>query len=955
MDLLRKVFGLREDQERLIIMPLLFLIFLIILFSLRGCLPSRDAGALTFGSIGNVLPAASAPIINDSLTNNVQFAGSYLPNERVNLIVDGTFVAQVETDRLGRWTYETTLPDGQHNLRVTAERDGGTVESTTYPFIVRAVGSVDSDRSAVNYLPRIGESDTLNGVPIQNPLFGAGLDGGTFPAGRIALAGTSTPNSQVIVTTGDRTLARVRVGEDGRWALNSTFDEPGDYEIQVRSVESPDRPIDTINLTIGRTLQRPTIELNPDRSSDRNIVRLMGTGAPNTDLGILTNGQLSGVVTTDAAGNWTLDVELPADETDFEFVAVAAAEDALEPAISTPTRLRRAVLPPPAAEAVAVAFDPLLIDADSLAFNNGFASGAVDLTGTGEPVGARVLLLLDGVPLGSTTIDANGRWVLGQELNLAPGTYQLSAEIRDENDAVLATSNLTTIDIPEPAAEIGVEPAAVTLADNGFDLGAATIAADGTASGTLPLTGNVEPAGSRILFLLDGEVVGEAIAADDGTYRFDYGYELPPGTYQLVSQIVGADGTTLAESNATTIIIPETTAGENPATITLDDDGFTLDAATIADDGTASGTLELAGNVEPAGSTVLIYLDGEQIGEVDSADDGSYSFSYDYEFAPGSYELTSRVVDANGSTLAESTSRTVIIPEPDSAADSSLRVVFAGLGTDNAGEDAGSDGDSAGTDNLANSTLPAVELIVDASWSMTLDMSGENRLTVDDPDSRIAIAREALNTLVDELPDGLPIAVRGFGNRAAPYECQTELEQPLALLDREALRETLLGIEPQLNANTPIAQALSRVAQDLANFGGLRRVVLLTDGEENCGGNPAGAIQQLRDSGIDVTIDIVGFAIGDPALQAQFEDWAAIGGGVYYNAANAEDLATALQSAVVVPYRVFDADGVEVATGIVGGPAIDLPAGAYTVEVLTSPAQTFEVTVGVEPATLTLE
>lgn len=857
MDLLRKVFGLREDQERLIIMPLLFLIFLIILFSLRGCVPGRDAGELTLSGVGDVLPAASAPVIKDSDTNNVQLAGSYLPNDRVDLYIDGEFVERVETDRLGLWTYETTLPNGSHNLRIVAQRDGGTVESTTYPFVVRAGGSIDSDRSAVNYLPRIGESETLNGVPIEDPRIDSSIDGMAVTSGRVALSGRGTPGSQVIVTANGRTLGRILVGDDGRWALNSNFNEPGDYEIAVRSVESPNRPIGTANITIGKALQTPTIELNRDRSTDRNVVRLIGTGAPNSELGIMINGQLAYFASTDADGNWALDVNVEPDATELEFVAMANDEGALEAVFSTPTRLKRAALSPePTAEAAGVAmitFDPLTTESADFDITDGLASGDLNLSGAGDPVGAQVVVLLNDTQLGDTTIDTSGQWNFGTEVNLSPGTYQLSAELRD------------------------------------------------------------------------------------------------------------TDGTVLAVSDTTTLIIPE---GENePTTVTLSDDGFDLNDATFADDGTATGTIELVGNVEPAGSRIIFYLNDEEIGELVSADGGEYNFSYDYELAPGTYQITTRIVDENGAALAESTSRTIDILEPAmedaEVAPSSLRVVFAGLGGgsgDDSGDADDSDGDETGTgDDLANSTLPAVELIVDASWSMTLDMSGENRLTSDDADSRIAIAREALNTLVDELPDDLPIAVRGFGNRAAEYECQTELEQSLQLLDRDTLRATLLGIEPQLNANTPIAQSLNFVAQDLANFGGQRRVVLLTDGEENCGGSPAGAIQTLRNSGIDVTIDIVGFAIGDPALQAQFESWAELGGGVYYNADNAEALAAALQSAVVVSYRVLDADGEEVATGIVGGAAVELPTGTYTVEVLSAPIEQFEVEVGEEPTVLTLE
>lgn len=941
MDLLRKAFGLREDQERLIIVPLLILLFLITLFALRGCLPNRDAGELTYRPVGTVLPAASAPVIKDVEVDNVQFAGSYLPNDQVSLYVNDSFLATVETDRIGRWEYTTTLPRGRrYNLRVTAQdADGGALESSTYPFIVRSIGSLDSDRSAVNYLPRIGESETLNGVPIEDPLFLAGLNGSAYSVGRVALAGTSTPGSQVIVTTSDRTLGRVRVDQSGSWELDGTFNEPGNYELQVRSVEAPNRPIDTINIQIARVLQAPTIEMLPNRP-DPNVVNLLGTGEPNSDIELYSNGIFIGLVTTDADGNWAFDYTLPTGETNFEFVAISNAADVLEPAISTPTRLQRAVLP------ARVTLDPVSADFDA---GVDLSTGNVLFSGTGRPVGTQVIVLVNDEPVGETTVDADGNWEIAAEISRAPGDYAVAALLGSNEDGLLATSETSVLTVPagEP------EPTTISLIDNGFDLDSATIGDDGAASGSLALTGQALPAGSEVVFFLDGDEVGRTNSADDGSYSFDYNYELAPGTYQLVSRVVDADGETAAQSDAFTIVIPEVEE-EVGTLISLDADGFDIDAATIADDGTATGTLELSGDVQTAGSTVYVYLDDLQIGEFVSADGGAYTFPYDYELAPGSYELTTRIVDANGAAIAESETHTIVIPGV-----SSLRVVFAGIDdaeTSDDGDDADDDDDAdASVDDLAAGNLPAVELIVDASWSMTLDLSGQTRLTSADPNSRIAIAREAMNLLVDELPVGLPIAVRGFGNRAEPLDCQTDLEQPLQRLNREALRATLLGIEPQFDANTPIAESLREVAADLANYEGQKRVVLLTDGEENCNGDPAAEIQLLRDSGIDVTIDIVGFAIGDPALQAQFTEWAALGGGNYYNADNAEDLADALQEAIGVPYRVLDADGEEVATGAVGGAAINLPAGTYTVEVLTSPVQTFEIEIGDELTTLTID
>ncbi|MEO6301125.1 MAG: hypothetical protein ABIO62_15985, partial [Paracoccaceae bacterium] len=90
--------------------------------------------------------------------------------------------------------------------------------------------------------------------------------------------------------------------------------------------------------------------------------------------------------------------------------------------------------------------------------------------------------------------------------------------------------------------------------------------------------------------------------------------------------------------------------------------------------------------------------------------------------------------------------------------------------------------------------------------------------------------------------------------------------------------------------------------------------------------------------GFDVRINIVGFAVDDEALKSTFKDWAKLGGGAYFDAGNAAELDKAVRSAVAPTFRVQDSTGAVVASGIVGGPALTLPAGTYNVEIGTTGA-----------------
>jgi hypothetical protein len=122
------------------------------------------------------------------------------------------------------------------------------------------------------------------------------------------------------------------------------------------------------------------------------------------------------------------------------------------------------------------------------------------------------------------------------------------------------------------------------------------------------------------------------------------------------------------------------------------------------------------------------------------------------------------------------------------------------------------------------------------------------------------------------------------------------------------------------------------VAQDLSAVEGPVLVVLITDGEETCEGDPAAEITRLRQSGMAVVLNIVGFAIDEYALEREFERWAQLGGGAYFSAQDAQSLSRSVSQAMRQPFAVYRGD-VQVAAGVVNGEALSLPAGSYTVRI----------------------
>ena len=228
-----------------------------------------------------------------------------------------------------------------------------------------------------------------------------------------------------------------------------------------------------------------------------------------------------------------------------------------------------------------------------------------------------------------------------------------------------------------------------------------------------------------------------------------------------------------------------------------------------------------------------------------------------------------------------------------------------------------------GNEGQASGGSAAIELILDTSGSMLQPLEGQRR---------IDIARDVLGQLVSEtIPPGTPLALRVFGD--TPESCETNLAAPLQPLDPGTMSGLISGLQAIDGVNTPIGASLAQVATDLQGATGTRIVVLVTDGEETCGGDPAAALRDIAAQGIDARVNIVGFAVEDEALKAQFREWAHLGDGQYFDAAGAADLGQAIAAAVQPPYRVLDAAGNEVARGLVDGAPVEVPTGTYRVEV----------------------
>jgi hypothetical protein len=173
-------------------------------------------------------------------------------------------------------------------------------------------------------------------------------------------------------------------------------------------------------------------------------------------------------------------------------------------------------------------------------------------------------------------------------------------------------------------------------------------------------------------------------------------------------------------------------------------------------------------------------------------------------------------------------------------------------------------------------------LVLDASGSMWGRIEGR---------AKIEIAREALNELLGELPADTAVGLQVYGHRSKGDCDDIELLAAPRAGAAEDLARRIASIQPK--GMTPITAALQQAGASLAQHEGRASLVLISDGKETCNGDPCAAARRLRAQGVDTTIHVVGFDVGAEERE-QLQCIAEGGGGRYFGAANAAELAAAL-------------------------------------------------------------
>ena len=215
-------------------------------------------------------------------------------------------------------------------------------------------------------------------------------------------------------------------------------------------------------------------------------------------------------------------------------------------------------------------------------------------------------------------------------------------------------------------------------------------------------------------------------------------------------------------------------------------------------------------------------------------------------------------------------------------------------------------------------TMPEAMFILDASGSM-LEAAGA--------ETKIAAAKSVLAQVVPAVAPEVKIGLAAYGHRRENDCADVEILVLPGTEDRAAVLARIAAMQPK--GMTPISAAVTQVADQLKGRAAETTVVLVSDGQETCGGDPCATVRALKAAGVKFVMHVVGFAV-TAADQAQLECIAQAGGGKYFAAADAAGLLAALQEvSAEIAQKVEQAktEVVTQATGL-GKVRIVLPDGA---------------------------
>ncbi|MDQ9129903.1 Ig-like domain-containing protein, partial [Serratia fonticola] len=708
--------------------------------------PAPATGLVVTDDVGAEQGALKAGAITDDATPT--FTGKAEAGSTVTILDNGSAIGSVVVDNSGNWTFTpgTALVNGDHDFTTTVTDPAGNTSAEGEHLKV----TVDVVPGQVALSTLVDDVGTITGPVAQN---------GVTDDARPTLNGTAKAGSIVTVLDGSTVLGSITAKGDGTWSFTPAGDlGQGAHSLSATAVDPAGNPSSSSNWTFTVDTLKPMAPFIDSAADDVGSVQLQNmvsgsatddptptlTGRAEAHSTVTVSDQFGvlGTAKTDANGDWSFTPTSNLSEGEHRFT-VMATDAAGNVSDKSNTFVLTLDFSAPDVSKIAITdvVDNFGSITGSVAPNGVLDDRKPVIKGTGAEVGDTITVSTtdtngNTIVLGSTTVNAGGTWTLTPTGSLYDGLNKLT---------VTETDSVGNIAKPDSSYSVNVSltPGAPIITgivdDTGTNL--ANLAEGAlTKDNTPTLSGTSSVAAGNIITIYNGAtVVGSTTAGTNGNWSFTPTAEFTDGSYNFTVKATNSAGQTSEASNSWGITIDTTAPGAVTDLVIMDDVGEIqgqLHNGAVTDDAkpTFSGSAE-------AGSTVIIYDDGVQIGSaIANVTTGKWSWTPSTSMVDGAHNFTTTVTDLVGNESAPSANVNVTIDTKPPEVTLAIEGYYDNVGT-NQGLILGSGGSTDDTspvlkgtwtgDLLATDTIriyqdgqlvgAAVIDLVNRSWTLALN------------------------------------------------------------------------------------------------------------------------------------------------------------------------------------------------------------------------------------------
>ena len=193
---------------------------------------------------------------------------------------------------------------------------------------------------------------------------------------------------------------------------------------------------------------------------------------------------------------------------------------------------------------------------------------------------------------------------------------------------------------------------------------------------------------------------------------------------------------------------------------------------------------------------------------------------------------------------------------------------------------------------LENEETERILFILDFSNSMNEYLHGNRK---------VDLMTDTMKMILANISDKTSVGLRVYGHKSgftAMDACRaSSLIEPVTTSNSINIRNSLMTLKPK--GMTPITYSLKQaVKNEFIGFNGTKRIILLTDGGENCDESPCKYAMELIKLRKDIKIDVIAFNIKNRDDLSQLECTSLVTKGKFYNAQTAAELVNSLNNSV---------------------------------------------------------